>query len=86
MQDRKQFELIGVVELSRIGRSLGFIHKTGEELSKLGIQLVLTNSNTRLDHATLEGRALIGGLALASDIEWCLIQERNQRGRQAIKR
>ena len=78
-------EAVGVVELSRIGRSISFIHKTLEELSKLGIKVVLTNSNTSLDYDTLEGRALIGGLSLAADIEWMLIKERNERGRQIIK-
>ena len=28
---------------------------------------------------------MIGGLALASDIEWMLIKERNERGRASIK-
>lgn len=82
---KHEFALVGVVELSRIGRSIGFITRTVEELSGLGIKVVLTKSNTTLDYATLEGRALMGGLALAADIEWMLIQERNQRGRQAIK-
>lgn len=82
---RKEFKLVGVLELSRIGRSIGFIHRTIEELNQLGIQVVLTKNNTTLDYSSLEGRALIGGLALAADIEWMLIQERNARGRQAIK-
>ena len=79
------FELVAVTELSRIGRSIGFIHRTIEELHQLGIKIVLTNSNTVLDYGSLEGRALIGGLALASDIEWMLIKERNERGRASIK-
>lgn len=82
---QNKFELVGVVELSRIGRSIKFIHGTVEELSSLGIKVVLTNSNTSLDYNSLEGRALIGGLSLAADIEWMLIQERNARGRDAIR-
>lgn len=82
---KKEFDVVGVLELSRIGRSIGFIHNTIEELSSLGIQIVLTKRNTTLDYNALEGRALIGGLALASDIEWMLIKERNERGRRAIK-
>lgn len=82
---RHELALVGVLELSRIGRSIGFIHRTIEELSGLGVRVVLTKNNTTLDYTTLEGRALIGGLALAADIEWMLIQERNERGRQAIK-
>lgn len=81
----KQIDFIGVVELSRIGRSIGFIWKVVEELSKLNIKIILVNSGTLLDYNTLEGRALINALAMASDIEWCLIQERNARGRQKIK-
>lgn len=83
---QKKFSLVGVVELSRIGRSIGFIHDTIKELNEIGINFVLTNTNTILDYTTLEGRALIGGLALAADIEWLLIQERNKRGRDKIKR
>lgn len=82
---RKEIDLIGVVELSRIGRSIGFIWKVVEELSKLNIKIVLVNSGTVLDYNILEGRALINALAMASDIEWCLIQERNARGRAKIK-
>ena len=81
----KQINFIGVVELSRIGRSIGFIWKVVEELSKLNIKIILVNSGTILDYKTLEGRALINALAMASDIEWCLIQERNARGRAKIK-
>lgn len=81
----KEFSFVGVVELSRIGRSIKFIHSTIEDLNKLGVKVVLVNSNTILDYSSLEGRALIGGLSLAADIEWMLIQERNQRGRQAIQ-
>lgn len=83
--EENKFDFVGVVELSRIGRSISFIHKTVEDLSKLDIKLVLVNSNTTLDYVTLEGRALIGGLSLAADIEWMLIKERNERGRQVIK-
>lgn len=82
---KKEFDLVGVVELSRIGRSIKFIWQVIEELSQLGIKIVLVNTGTILDYNSLEGRALIGGLALASDIEWLLIKERNDRGRAKIK-
>jgi DNA invertase Pin-like site-specific DNA recombinase len=88
LQDAEQnkFDIVVVPEISRLGRSIGFIHSTIEKLNKLGIKVVLANSNTTLDYNTLEGRALIGGLALAADIEWMLISERNKRGRDKIKR
>lgn len=78
-------ELVAVVELSRLGRSLGFIHKTIEDLAKKGIKVCLVNTGTVLDYSTLEGRALIGALALAADIGMALILERNERGRATIK-
>lgn len=83
--DKFDIKKVGVVELSRIGRSVGFIHGTVELLGKHGYQIVLTKNNSTIDYTTLEGRALIGGLSFAADIEWFLIQERNERGRLAIK-
>lgn len=81
----KELDIIGVIELSRIGRSIKFICSIVEELSKLGIKIVLVNSNSIIDYNTLEGSVLINALAMASDIEWRLIQERNSRGRMKIK-
>jgi len=82
----KEFEAVAVIEISRFGRSIKIIYQIVEELTRLGIKIILSNSNTILDYNSLEGRALIGGLALASDIEWMLINERNKRGRDKIKR
>lgn len=87
LADAKQgkFTRVGVVELSRIGRSIKFIYEAIEELQKYNVKVVLVSTGTEIDSTKLEGRALLGGLALAADIEWMLIQERNARGRQAIK-
>ena len=76
---------VGVVELSRIGRSIGFICNTVKELADLKIPIVLVNTNTTIDYNTLEGSAMVNALAMAADIEWRLIQDRNQRGRDKIK-
>lgn len=84
--EAKEFEALAVVEISRLGRSLKTIYEIVDKLTKLNIKIILVNSNTTLDYNTLEGKALIGGLALASEIEWCLIQERNRRGREKIRR
>lgn len=81
-----EFEAVAVLEISRFGRSIKIIYQIVEELSKLGIKIILSNSNTTLDYNSLEGRALIGGLSLAADIEWLLLNERNKRGREKIKR
>lgn len=84
--ERGELEQVAVTELSRIGRSLSFIHTVVERLSKLGITIVLTSTGTVLDARTLEGKALIGALALAAEIEWHLLQERHARGRETIRR
>lgn len=81
----REFNVLGVVELSRIGRSIGFICSTVKELSDINIPIVLINTNTRIDYKTLEGSALVNALAMAADIEWRLIKDRNDRGRAKIK-
>lgn len=84
--ENKEFEALAVVEISRLGRNIQDIYNIVVKLTALNIKIILVNSNTTLDYNTLEGKALVGGLALASEIEWCLIQERNKRGRDKIKR
>lgn len=83
--DAGDVELVAVTELSRIGRSLGFVHNVVERLARKNIKIVLVTTGTVLDYETLEGRALLGALALAADIEWKLIEERNARGRATIR-
>ncbi|MEM4730099.1 MAG: recombinase family protein [Thermoplasmata archaeon] len=70
-----------VAELSRIGRSLGFTVRVVEELHALGVSVILAKTGTEINPSTLEGKAMLGALALAADIEHSLILERNQRGR-----
>lgn len=84
--ETSDYEVCAVTELSRIGRSITFICSTVEALAKHGVKIVLINSGTALDYETLEGRALVHALALASDIEWMLAQERSKRGRETIRR
>lgn len=83
---RGEFSLLAVSELSRIGRSMGAIAKTADQLCDAGVRIVLVATGTVIDYSTLEGRALLNALALAADIEWHLIQERNARGRETIRR
>lgn len=85
MARNNEIDTIAVLELSRIGRSINDIYQIIEELDKLGVVVILTNSNTTLSARTLEGRALLGGLALAADLEWQLLKERNKRAREQIK-
>lgn len=84
--EKKLFDGVVVVELSRIGRSIGFIHNTIERLNKLNIKVILSQTNTALNSQSVEGVALLGGLALAAAVELKLIEERNRRGREKIKR
>jgi DNA invertase Pin-like site-specific DNA recombinase len=57
-----------------------------KELADLKIPIVLVNSGISIDYNTLEGSATINALAMAADIEWRLISDRNKRGREKIAR
>lgn len=83
--DAGELSLVAVTELSRIGRSLSFVYSAVERLAAKSVKIVLVSSGTTIDATTLEGRALLGALALAADIEWALIAERNARGRATIR-
>jgi putative DNA-invertase from lambdoid prophage Rac len=83
--ERGEFPLVAMTELSRIGRSLSFIHQAVERIGRSAAKIVLTSTGFTLDPTTLEGKALVGALALAAEVEWHLIQERNARGRETIR-
>lgn len=84
--ESKLFDAVVVIELSRIGRSMGFIYQTIEKLNKLGVKVILSQTNTELNSNSVEGVALLGGLGIAAAVELKLIEERNKRGREKIKR
>lgn len=84
--DKKLFSSVVVPELSRIGRSMGFIYNVIERLNKLNIKVILAQTGTELNSDSVEGTALLGGLSIAAAIELKLIEERNRRGREKIKR
>jgi len=79
-------EELGITEISRLGRSIKQIYDVVERLTKKNVLIKLVKTGTFINYNTLEGRALLGGLALAAEIEWFLAQERWQRGRATIKR
>ena len=81
-----EFDAVAVIEISRFGRSIKIIYQIIEELSELGVKVILIKTNTEVDYNSVEGRALLGALSMAADIEWMLIKERNERGREKIKR
>lgn len=87
MQDAAagKFEAVGGLEVSRLGRSIKQIYELIEGLVERKVDIYLAKSGTRLDYHSLEGRALLGGLALAAELEGILIRERNERGRKKIK-
>lgn len=78
-----KFDGVAVLEVSRIGRSIRFFYQVVEELNKYGISITLVKNNSKIDYNTLEGKALVGALALCAEIEWHLIKERNERARIA---
>jgi DNA invertase Pin-like site-specific DNA recombinase len=79
-------EELGITEISRLGRSIKQIYDIVEKLTKKNVPIKLVKTGTFINYNTLEGRALLGGLALAAEIEWFLSQERWKRGRETIKR
>lgn len=81
-----EIDAVAVVEISRIGRSMKFIYEFIEEMNKLHVKLYLSQSNMLIDYESTSGRATIGAFALAADIEWQLIKERNKRSRETIKK
>lgn len=86
--ERGEAPVVVVTELSRLGRSISFVHKTVEAIASKGGRIVLvgpSSGSTTIDPNALEGKALIGALALAAEIEWHLIRERNERGRATIR-
>jgi len=87
MQDAAagKFEAVGVLEVSRLGRSIKQIYELTEALVEKKVDIYLAKTGTKLDYHSLEGRALLGGLALAAELEGILIRERNERGRRKIK-
>jgi len=82
---QRKISKVYVSELSRIGRSLGFTVRVVEELHALGVPVILAKTGTVLDPSTVEGKATLGALALAADIEHALLIERNERGRQRMR-
>lgn len=80
-----KFDAVAVVELSRIGRNMQFIYNTVEELSQLGIPVILINQNLEITTKTMQGKLTLWALGISAEVEFMMIQERNARGRQAIK-
>lgn len=81
----KKFDAVAVVELSRIGRNMQFIYNTVEELSQLDIPVILINQNLEITTKTMQGKLTLWALGISAEVEFMMIQERNARGRQAIK-
>lgn len=81
----KKYSYVAVVEVSRLGRSIKRVYELVEAFAAENVKVVLVNSGTVINNESLEGRALLGGLALAADIEWLLIKERNQRARAKMQ-
>ena len=82
---RGEVSEVYVLELSRIGRSMGFMVRTVEELSELGIPIILAKTGTRLDARAIEGVAMLGAFALSAEVEHALILERSERARLRMK-
>ena len=81
---RGKFDMVAVVELSRLGRSLSHLIQIGTELQALGVDLFLHRQ--ALDSSTLFGRMQFGMLGVLAEYERDLIRERTLEGLARAKK
>ena len=79
-----KFDMVAVVELSRLGRSLSHLVQIGTELQALGIDLFLHRQ--ALDSSTPFGRMQFGMLGVLAEYERDLIRERTLEGLARAKK
>lgn len=79
-----KFDMVAVVELSRLGRSLSHLVQIGTELQALGVDLFLHRQ--ALDSSTPFGRMQFGMLGVLAEYERELIRERTMEGLDRARR
>jgi len=79
-----KFDMVAVVELSRLGRSLSHLVQIGTELQALGVDLFLHRQ--ALDSSTPFGRMQFGMLGVLAEYERELIRERTLEGLARAKK
>lgn len=79
-----KFDIVAVVELSRLGRSLSNLVQIAAELQALGVDLFLQRQ--ALDSSTPVGRMQFGMLAVLAEYERELISERTLEGLARARR
>jgi DNA invertase Pin-like site-specific DNA recombinase len=79
-----EFDMVAVVELSRLGRSLSHLVQIGTELQALGVDLFLHRQ--ALDSSTPFGRMQFGMLGVLAEYERDLIRERTLEGLARAKK
>lgn len=79
-----KFDMVAVVELSRLGRSLSHLVQIGTELQALGVDLFLHRQ--ALDSSTPFGRMQFGMLGVLAEYERDLIRERTLEGLARAKK
>jgi len=75
---RRQFELVAVWSVDRLGRSLQGLLETLKELHEAGVDLYLHQQ--ALDTSTPSGRALFQMMGVFAEFERAMIQERVKAG------
>lgn len=79
-----KFDMLAVVELSRLGRSLSHLVQILNELQALGVDLFIQRQ--ALDSSTPIGRMQFGMLAVFAEYERELIRERTREGLARARR
>ena len=81
---RREFDVLAVWSVDRLGRSLGDLLKTLHELHAVGVELVLHQQG--LDTRTAGGRALFQMLGVFAEFERAILIERTRAGLARARR
>ena len=81
---RREFDVVIVVKLDRLARSVRHLCNLTAELEALGIDLVVIDQG--IDTSTPSGRLLFHTLAAVAEFEGDLIRERTRAGLEAARR
>lgn len=81
---RRRFDLLAVVKLDRLARSVHHLTSIGQDFAALGVDLVVLDQ--AIDTSTPSGKLLFHVLGSIAEFERDLIRERTRAGLESAKR
>ena len=81
---RRHFDMVAVVKLDRLARSVHHLTTLGQEFEALGVDLVVLDQ--QLDTSTPSGKLLFHMLSAIGEFELDLIRDRTRAGLEAARR